>query len=462
MKKLLLASLLLIVAFTSKAQYTTSNVVTGLSYPTVFTIAPDGRYFVSLKGGYTDPAVNAKIVVYNSNGTLQNTLWDFTDSSEIYFERGVLGVELDPDFNNNHYVYVFYNHYITNSRIRVVRITETNGVGSNATVILDIADPQTAGNHTGGNIHFGPDGKLYVSIGDRATQANSQNLAKPFGKFLRINSDGTIPTDNPFYDDGDVSTGNDDRIWSYGHRNSFDFTFSTANDSLYASENGLNTWDEVNMIHKGANYGWPTCEGYYLQNSTTNLCNVNGAIDPMEDWNAPLPAVTGIVYYDHTLMPEFSNHLLVADNDNGDITDFTLGNAPAYDMISSRTLVPVNLSSLTDLVVGSEGCIYALKGGYVAAGFITRICPTGMSVDDQTKASFSVFPNPASGEISLGLSEELVNGNLTIKNLIGQTINTVTVNSTKMNIDVSSFETGVYFIVIENKGLVLTQKLIIE
>src|SRR5690606_10515021 len=120
--------------------------------------------------------------------------------------------------------------------------------GSNPQVIFDLEDTHIAGNHTGGNIHFGPDGKLYIAIGDRAVQPNSQDLTNnAFGKILRINADGTIPTDNPFYDDGDPVIGFDDRIWSYGHRNQFDFTFSTVNDSLYSSENGLNTWDEVNM-----------------------------------------------------------------------------------------------------------------------------------------------------------------------------------------------------------------------
>ena len=221
------------------AQYTTTNIVNGLDYPVCLDIASDGRYFVSLKGGGNDPAVNAAIDVYNANGSFQARLWDFTDSTEVYFERGVLGVELDPDFDNNHFVYVFYNHNITSSRIRVVRLTETNGVGSNPQIIFDINDPHSAGNHTGGNVHFGPDGKMYISIGDRAIQSNSQDVTNnPFGKTLRLNADGTIPTDNPLYDDGNPATGNDDRIWSYGHRNHFDFHLSTVNDSLYSSENG--------------------------------------------------------------------------------------------------------------------------------------------------------------------------------------------------------------------------------
>jgi len=457
MKKLLLICLLVYASLSGFTQYTNTNVITGLYYPTVFTFAPDGRYFISLKGGYTGSAVNAKIVVYNANATLQATLWDFTDSTEIYFERGVLGVELDPDFANNNYVYVFYNH-LSPAQIRVVRFTETNGVGSNPTIILNITDPFSAGNHTGGNIHFGPDGKLYITIGDRATQANSQDLTNPFGKMLRINADGSIPSDNPFYDDGNVSAGNDDRIWSYGHRNSFDFTFSTINDSLYGSENGLNTWDEVNMIHKGANYGWPTCEGFYLQGSTSNPCTNPAYTAPLDDWGAPLPAVTGIMVYDHALIPALQGHLLVADNDAGDITDFTLGNSPANDIVTARTLMPINLTSLTDLNLGPEGCIYSLEGGYTTNGKIKKTCPTGMGISVVDPSQWiGIYPNPADANAMLVFSENFIGGSYEVRDIEGRIIFSNTITTTQNQVDLESVQSGMYFVkaVKDNQSLVV-------
>lgn len=464
MKKLFTLICLTLGLFKVEAQYTQTSIITGLDYPVCLAIAPDDRYFISLKGGSGASApANATLMTYNADGTVQGTLWDFTDSVEVYFERGVLGVAVDPDFTTNHFVYVFYNHYISSDRIRVMRFTETNGVGSNPTIVFDIADPHSAGNHTGGNIHFGPDGKLYISIGDRATQSNSQDITNnPFGKILRLNSDGTIPTNNPFYDDGNPAVGNDDRIWSYGHRNAFDFTFSTVNDSLYSSENGLNTWDEVNMIHKGGNYGWPTCEGFFNQGSTTTPCSNASSVLPLDDWNAPLPAVTGIVVYDHTLMPEFTNHLLVVDYEGVDITDFTLGNAPAYDVVSARSTVAITLSGLTDIEVGNEGCLYVIEGGYTPNGKLKRICPTGMSIGENDNIQFTVFPNPSTGSFTLQISNDLVNGNMTVSDISGRAIHTQILNSLTSTVQLEKISKGIYLVEITKNGKTVTQKIIVE
>lgn len=462
MKKIYTLILFALGLISANAQYTTTNIITGLPYPVCLDIAADGRYFISLKGGGNDPAVNAKVNVYNSNGTLQATLWDFTDSAEIYFERGVLGVELDPDFATNHYVYVFYNHKITTSRIRVVRLTETNGVGSNPTIIFDLADPHTAGNHTGGNIHFGPDGKLYISLGDRATMANSQDITNnPFGKFLRLNPDGTIPTDNPFYDDGNPTVGNDDRIWSYGHRNAFDFTFSTVNDSLYSSENGLNTWDEVNMIHKGGNYGWPTCEGFYNINSTTVACSMASSVLPLEDWAGP-PAVTGVVIYDHTLMPEFTNHMLVVDYNNGNITNFTMDALPSADTVIATGSVASTSNALIDITVGNEGCLYLVDGGYTLNGRIRRMCPTGMSINEGEEFRFSVHPNPNNGSFSLNLKSELLGAELNIMDILGKNVFSQKISALTTRINLEDIESGIYLIVVTKEGKSFSQKIIIE
>lgn len=417
--------------------YTTTTLISSMQNPVAFDFLPDGRIYATWKGDFSIPSSpgTAVIKAYNSAGTLIGTFYDLSDSVNSDFERGLLGITIDPDFTNNHYVYVYYNHILNNSeRIRIVRLTENNNVGSSPVVIfdLDITSYNIPGNHVGGNLHFRPTDPthIYFTIGDLAHNQSSsgnyaQQLTLPFGKTLRIGKDPVpagynvhsvggfgcnVPTDNPFYDDGLPATGNCDIIWSYGHRNPFDFCYSAVSDSMYSSENGLNTWDETNMIHRGANYGWNTCEGNYMNGSTTTPCNLAGSILPIEDWGAPLPAVTGILYYSGQVMPEFDNHLLVADNDYGRIYDITLGNAPAYDQFVSRVQwmdVVSESGGLTTIREGTDGCVWAMKGGYTSNGKIYRICPQGLGTEDFMNPYFSLqqnAPNPFSTTTTLKYS----------------------------------------------------------
>ncbi|TND09316.1 MAG: hypothetical protein FD123_1403 [Bacteroidetes bacterium] len=429
MKKLLPVLFLAAIGFVPglKAQtYTnTAYLSATMDYPVAFDIAPDGRFFCTQKGGNFLPTIDAQIKVYNASGTYIGVFYDLTDSVNADFERGLLGICLDPDFTNNHYVYVYYNYNSDSQngtgdeRIRITRFTEVNNVGTAPMNIFDLdVSNSIAGNHVGGNLHFRPSdpNNIYFTIGDLAYQQSNptlnyaNKLTNPYGKHLRIGKSGlnVVPTDNPFYDDGNPLATNCDWIWSYGHRNPFDFTFSTVSDSLYSSENGLNTWDEMNMVHKGSFYGWANCEGNYVNGSTTTPCGEPNDVLPIEDWGSPLPALTGILYYSSQVMPEFDNHVLVADNDYGRIYDITLGNSPVYDQFISRVtwMDVVTPGGLTTLKQGSDGCVYAMKGGYTTTGQIHRICPQGLYTEDNNLVfnELKVSPNPASGEFELTYS----------------------------------------------------------
>lgn len=400
------------------AAYVQTTIMGGLNYPVDFDWTPDGRYIVTSKGGSNYPAVSALIRIYNPTGTLIGTFANLTDSVDADFERGLLGVAVDPNFAVNHYVYAYYNYRNPAQNrfaMRVVRYTEVSNVGTAPTLILNIQYATSvstfAGNHFGGIIAFRPSEptKLYVQTGDLAYQQTNptlnyaNKLTNPYGKILRINTDGTIPNDNPYYDDGNPATGTDDRIWSYGHRNLFGMCFSPVTDSMYSSENGLNAWDEFNIIHKGAHYGWATCEGDMINSSTTTPCGLAGDVAPMETWGGALPSLTGCLYYFSSSMPEFNNHVLVADNDNGRIYDLTLGNAPAYDICTARTtLADITTGGLTTLRQGPiDGCIYAMKGGYTTTGAIYKICHTSTGVQqisgEPANELGQNYPNPTSG-----------------------------------------------------------------
>ena len=125
-------------------------------------------------------------------------------------------------------------------------------------MILELDNLSGATNHNGGALAFGPDGKLYAAVGENANGANAQTLANLHGKMLRLNSDGTIPTDNPFYT---TATGRNRAIWALGLRNPFTFAFNPNGPEMFINDVGQNTWEEINDGRAGANYGWPTTEG---------------------------------------------------------------------------------------------------------------------------------------------------------------------------------------------------------
>ena len=125
-------------------------------------------------------------------------------------------------------------------------------------VILELDNLTSATNHNGGAIHFGSDGKLYVAVGENATPSNAQTLANRLGKVLRINSDGTIPADNPFFN---VASGANRSIWALGLRNPFTFAFQPGTGRLFINDVGQDSWEEINDGIAGSNYGWNTTEG---------------------------------------------------------------------------------------------------------------------------------------------------------------------------------------------------------
>lgn len=460
-----------LIAQTLPATYVQTSVVTGLKYPSDFDWLPDGRYIVTQKGGVTSTTNDALIRIFKADGSSIGTFFNLTDSVDCNGERGLLGIAVDPDFNTNHYVYAYYvyrNPPKTARALRVVRFTEAANVGTNPKNILNIAYTATTTNHVGGIIRFRPSqkDKLYIQIGELAYMQTSpsQNYAGklnlPFGKILRINTDGTIPTDNPYYDDGNPATGNDDRIFSLGHRNSFGMCFNPVTDSMYASENGLDTWDEFNIIHKGGNYGWATCEGNHKNGSTTQLCNDPAFINPIATWGTPLPSITGCWYYSGTVMPEFNNHILVADNDYGIIYDLTMGNAPAYDVVSNKKSFADIVSGsdgtgITSIRQGSDGCIYAMKGGYTTTGTIYRICPKSVGIDPHTEGTYELgqnYPNPATGQTQIGYSVTQTSAvSIVLMDVTGRVIRTLLNGQVQAGThtlevgELSAFPNGSYF-----------------
>jgi glucose/arabinose dehydrogenase len=224
-------------------------VIGGFTRPTAMAFAPDGRLFVALQDG------DLRVI---QNGVLLPTPFLHVDVS-ANGERGLLGIAFDPHFAINKYVYIYYTTATDPIHNRISRFTANGNVAvPNSEVVIFDLDPMTGLNHNGGAIHFGPDGKLYAGVGDSSAPFNAQLLTNLHGKILRINKDGSVPTDNPFYNQ---ASGNNRAIWAIGLRNPFTFAFQPGTGRMFINDVGENTWEEINDGIPGANYGWPETEG---------------------------------------------------------------------------------------------------------------------------------------------------------------------------------------------------------
>lgn len=424
--------------------YIAENVVTGLTQPVAFTFLPNNNVIVTQQTGL------AKI--YTLGNVFVSNFWNFSDSLYISGEAGLLGVCLDPNYSVNQYVYFYYVANLPVKGLRVVRLTNNNNVGTNPFLVFAVNYNIMSGSvHFGGNIRFGRDNKLYITIGNNP--GDPQSLTNVGGKILRVNSDGTIPTDNPFYDDGNPLTGNDDRIWARGLRNSFDFCFSPINDSLYATENMGGSPDEINFIRKGKNYGFPICVGYCnpynpLYADPLNTIPGNGITNY---------APTGIMVYNGTVMPELTGKMIIIGIGASmppvlfrGLAKCELGNPPYYDTVISRTVM-LDITGTT-LMQGSDGYIYSLR---YSPGALRRIRHDPNSVSGNSEpVSFHLYqnyPNPFNPATSIKYEiSQSSFVSLKIYNVLGIEIAAI-VNETKqqgayeVSWDASAFPSGVYF-----------------
>src|SRR5947207_12906775 len=250
--------------------------------PTAMAFAPDGRLFVCQQGG--------QLRVIKNGALLSTPFVSLTvDSSG---ERGLPGIAFDPTFATNHYLYVYYTVATSPIHNRVSRFTAAGDIAApgSQVVILELNNISSATNHNGGAIHFGPDGKLYIAVGENANGANSQTLSNLLGKILRINADGSIPTGNPFYN---IAAGNNRAIWALGLRNPFTFAFEPGTGRMFINDVGQSTWEEIDLGVAGSNYGWPITEG------PTTDPRFRGPITAYQH-DGSVCAITGGTFYDPT------------------------------------------------------------------------------------------------------------------------------------------------------------------
>jgi glucose/arabinose dehydrogenase len=378
-------------AATLPTGFTEAQFGSNIASPTAMAFAPDGRLFVCQQTG--------QLRVIKNGALLPAPFVSLSvDSSG---ERGLLGIAFDPNFSSNQFVYVYYTTNVAPIHNRISRFTANGDVAASGseTVLVDLDSLSSATNHNGGAIHFGPDGKLYAGVGENANSSNAQTLANRLGKILRYNSDGSIPTDNPFFN---TATGPNRAIWALGLRNPFTFGFQPGTSRMFINDVGQSTWEEINDGIAGSNYGWPTCEGvctpananfrdplfqYGHGSTTTTGCAIVGGAF----YNPPLNQFPASYFGKYFFGDLCSGWIRLFDPSTGTAGGFGTG-----------------ISTLVDLQIGPDGCLYYLaqgNGGQVFRVAAVPSQPLNISVRARVETGTGVL---ISGFINTGTAAKKV------------------------------------------------------
>lgn len=315
------AFLLLTASPAQGRQLQIQTIATGLKMPTSITYAPDGsgRLFVTLQAG--------TVVILNGNPA-PATFLDISSLVLCCGERGLLGLAFHPNYAVNGIFFVYYSDVNGNSTVARYHVSANPDVANpaSAQVILNVQQPPYP-NHKGGQLRFGPDGYLYIGLGDGGSGGDpgnrAQDLTTLLGKILRINVDGqstySIPANNPFVANPSVRP----EIWAYGLRNPWRFSFDRLTGDLLIADVGQDKWEEVDVQPAsstgGENYGWRLMEGKYCYNPAVN-CNPGGLVMPVFEYNhAAGCAIIGGYAYRGSNIPALAGSYLYGDFCSGQI-----------------------------------------------------------------------------------------------------------------------------------------------
>ena len=325
----------------------------------------DGGILIAEKGG--------AIKLYKEGQEGTTTVVELPVKTD--FESGIGGIEVDPDYATNHYVYVAYINGDTNEDMLSRFTLEGEGEEDwtedilESEVILIRTNDAAGTSHHGGEIYYekNPDGKDYIywAKGDNTYGPNAQDLTNLHGKIMRVHADGTIPEDNPFLDE----PGARPEIYAIGLRNPFRFT-TTPDGQLLVGDVGGADWEELNLVEAGANYGWPNAEGTTIGSGEYT--------NPVYTYaHATQPAGTGsitsvLVYTGDALGEEYQDKVFIADYTAGWIKVLDLG--PNYNTFVSEQTFDGQAGSPVKLLQGPDGNIYQLN---IYPGELSVIAPSG-------------------------------------------------------------------------------------
>jgi glucose/arabinose dehydrogenase/PKD repeat protein len=372
-------------------------VVVGLDQPTVLKFTPDGRMLVGELQNYI-------YVVQPDAGLPDEQRFLQLDNTGITGTQGLMDIELDPDFEANGYYYVFYTKGSL-GRNRVSRFTAIgNQTDPGSEVVLWQGDQPALEEHQGGSVVFGADGKLYISVGEAFVPDDAPRLDRYRGKILRINRDGSIPADNPFHDGSGPPR---DSIWALGLRNPFRLSFDAVTGRIFECEVGGNDVDiameEINLLARGANYGWPDCEG---------ACGTPGFTSPIYAYphaGRDACVIGGCVYRGNRFPNAYYGNFFFADYAQHWIRRLTFdanGNVNGlFNFEPNDGTLDGPYGDPTCLKEGPDGALYYTDFSHDLDNFwamVRRIRYTG--TNDPPSAVASAFPTAGLPPLNVGFS----------------------------------------------------------
>lgn len=460
MKPMITFAALVACAFSFAQTVALEPFATGLNSPVEVVNAGDSRLFIVQQGG--------AIRIANPDGTLKpnNFLTLTTATISTGGERGLLGLAFHPQYASNGFFYVNYTRAGDGATVIArysVNPNNPDAALTTGTVLLTVDQPYS--NHNGGTLRFGPDGYLYIGMGDGGSGGDpgnrAQNINNNLGKMLRIDVDSTtgslpygIPGDNPY-----VGVAGNDEIWAIGLRNPWKFSFDHTTNELWIADVGQGAIEEINRVSgsaSGLNYGWKCYEG---NNVYTAGCAQAGTTYtfPVVTYGHTGGAcsVTGGYVYRGSQYPNLQGKYIFADycvNRIG-LVD------PATNNVSYSTTFS-GQNYFTSFGEDVNGEIYAAASG---PGTIFKIVDTSLSTRSFAQSGFVLYPNPTTSEFYLKIPETAYPAKISINDLSGKVLHEQNVSSAADAITGGQFQSGIYLVkVTDNTGASASSKLAIN
>lgn len=379
-------------------------------------------------------------------------------------EQGLMGMAHSPSFSKDGFVFLSYTYNAgKTTRVKIVRYKYNGKVLVEPMTLID--DIQGAGIHDGCRLEFDNDGKLFITTGDAGNTKSPQDLTSVNGKILRINPDGTIPTDNPFY--GKSLARNE--IWSFGHRNPQGLVFHK--DIMYSSEHGPNTNDELNIIEKGRNYGWPNVEGFCDTKEEMAFCEENNVREPAAVYyEKNTLAVAGIDYYDVSSSAkhynsEWQNSILMTTLKSGLLKQVILSK-DRQEVIGEKDIISNEFGRLRAVCVAPDGRVFVGTSNRDGRGSIRKADdriieiklakPTSVETED-SGSLINIFPNPSYGSLNLKSESNSITS-VKIFDSMGKVINRLDLSPMQtLVMDLKAYSSGRYNFQIENDGKLINK-----